>query len=61
MKVRMLISRAGNGLVHNRGDIIEVDADEGARMIEAGQAEVQRDAPVERAVAKPRVERATGD
>ena len=38
MKVKLLVSRAGAGFVQNRGDEIEVSDDEGARMIEAGQA-----------------------
>jgi hypothetical protein len=61
MKVKLLVSRSGNGIVQNRGDIIDVSVEEAESLINAGQAEVQRDAPVERAVAKPRVERATGD
>lgn len=39
MKVKLLISRAGVSFVQARGDVIEVDDDEGLRMIQAGQAE----------------------
>jgi len=47
MKVELLVARAHAGGSQNRGDIVEVSAAEGARMIEAGQA-----APV-RAAKKP--------
>lgn len=58
MKIKLLCSRAGAGFVQNRGDEIEVGADEGMRMIEAGQAELVREAPVERAVKTGKAERA---
>jgi len=35
MKVKLLISRAGVGFSQNRGDIVEVSAKEGKRMLEA--------------------------
>jgi len=38
MKVKLLICRGGVDFIQNAGDEIEVDAAEGARMIEAGQA-----------------------
>lgn len=38
MKVKLLISRAAIGAAQNRGDVIDVSADEAKRMIEAGQA-----------------------
>jgi len=38
MKVQMLVSRAGPAGVDNRGDVVEVSAAEGKRMIEAAQA-----------------------
>lgn len=38
MKVRLLCCRVGADFVQNRGDEVEVDKDEGLRMIEAGQA-----------------------
>lgn len=49
MKIKLLTSRAGADFSQNRGDEIEVGADEGQRMVEAGQAELVRAAPVERA------------
>lgn len=58
MKIKLLCSRAGNGFSQNRGDEIEVGADEGQRMIEAGQAELVREAAVERAVKTTKAERA---
>lgn len=58
MKIRLLCSRAGNGFSQNRGDEIDVGADEGQRMIEAGQAELVREAAVERAVKAAKAERA---
>lgn len=58
MKIRLLVSRSGPAGVDNRGDEIEVSDAEAIRMIEAGQAEPLRDAPVERAVRKPRAEKA---
>ena len=38
MKVTLLVSRSGPAGAFNAGDEIEVSADEGGRMIEAGQA-----------------------
>lgn len=60
MKIRLLTSRVGAAGAQNRGDEIEVEAAEAARMIEAGQAEPVRAAPaeVETAVRKPKGERA---
>jgi hypothetical protein len=49
MKIKLLTSRAGAGFVQNRGDEIDVGADEGQRMIDAGQAELVRTVKVERA------------
>jgi hypothetical protein len=59
MKIKLLISRAGADFSQNAGDVIEVGADEGQRMIDAGQAELMREAKIERAVAKTKVEKAT--
>ena len=59
MKIKLLISRAGADFSQNAGDVIEVSADEGQRMIDAGQAELMREAKIERAVAKAKVEKAT--
>ena len=58
MKILLLVSRASITESQNRGDVIEVDDAEAIRMIEAGQAEPVRVEIVERAVAKPRVEKA---
>lgn len=58
MKIKLLCSRVGVGFSQNRGDEIEVDADEGQRMIDAGQAELVRDTTVERAVKAAKAERA---
>lgn len=58
MKIRLLVSRAGPAGVDNRGDEIEVSDAEAIRMIEAGQAEPLRDALVEKAVKRPRAEKA---
>jgi len=57
MKIKLLCSRAGNGFSQNRGDEIEVGAEEGKRMIDAGQAELMREATVERAVKSEKAER----
>lgn len=58
MKIKLLCSRVGVGFSQNRGDEIEVGADEGQRMIEAGQAELVREAAVERSVKAAKAERA---
>lgn len=58
MKIRLLVSRAGPAGVDNRGDEIEVADAEAIRMIDAGQAEPLRDAPAEKAVKRPRGEKA---
>lgn len=59
MKIKLLTSRAGAGFSQNRGDVIDVPNDEAIRMIEAGQAEAIREAPVEHAVPKMKPEKAT--
>lgn len=38
MKIELLISRAGKNFAQNVGDVIEVDADEGKRLISKGMA-----------------------
>lgn len=58
MKIKLLCSRVGVGFSQNRGDEIEVDAEEGQRMIDAGQAELVREAAVEHAVKTTKAERA---
>ena len=42
IKVQLLVSRAGPDFVQNAGDVIEVDADEGKRMVDAGQCTIVR-------------------
>ena len=39
MKVSLLVSRAGPTFSQKKGDIVEVSADEGKRLIAAGQAQ----------------------
>lgn len=58
MRVKLLVSRATATEAQNRGDVIEVSDAEAVRMIEAGQAEPVREAVPERAMAKPKVEKA---
>lgn len=60
MKIRLLVSRAGLDFSQNAGDEIEVTAAEGARMIEAGQAEPVRAPRAERAVKADASEKAVG-
>lgn len=51
VKVKLLTSRATATGPENRGDVVDVSADEAARMVESGQAELLRDGPTpERAV-----------
>ena len=57
MKIRLLVSRAGADFVQHRGEEIEVDTAEAARMIAAEQAEPVREEPVERAVKRGKAER----
>lgn len=59
MKIRLLTARAGVNFSQNRGEEIEVSKAEAIRMIEAGQAEPVRAAPVERTVAATRREKAS--
>lgn len=54
VKVRMLVSRTDAV----RGSEIDVDAAEAERMVEAEQAEMVRGKSVERAVKKPKSEKA---
>lgn len=58
MKIRLLTARATATGSENRGDEIDVADDEAVRMIEAGQAEPVREEAVEKAVRKPRAEKA---
>lgn len=54
MKVELLVSRSGVDGAQNRGEIIEVSADEAERMIAAGQAAPVRSAKPQKAVASKR-------
>lgn len=58
MKVKLLTARATATGSENRGDVLDVDADEGQRMIEAGQAELVRAAKPEKAVKRKKTEKA---
>lgn len=60
MKIKLLVSRAGVDFSQNAGDEIEVSPAEGARMIEAGQAEPIRSSRAERAVKADASEKAAG-
>ena len=53
VKVRLLVSRAGDGFAQNQGDVIEVDKDEAKRMLEAGQCEPVAQKRAERAEKRP--------
>lgn len=53
MKVRLLQSRAGNGVVYSAGDEIEVSEAEAKRMIDSNKAiPLRGKKPVEKAVRK---------
>lgn len=56
MKVELLVSRTGG---QNRGDEIEVSADEGKRMIEKGHAMPVRSKKPETATKKKKAEKAS--
>lgn len=58
MKVELLVSRAGAEGAQNRGDMVEVDAQEGQRMIDAGQAKLVRGKTPEKAVQRSKPEKA---
>jgi hypothetical protein len=59
MKVKLLVSRVTNDGAENRGDEIEVGADEGESLIAAGQAELVRATPAERGAGRgPKPEKA---
>jgi len=56
VKVKLLTSRAGNNFAQSMGDVIDVPAAEGKRMIDAGQAQAVRKPakrPAETATAAP--------
>lgn len=58
MKVKLLVSRVGAGWAQSRGEIVEVSDSDAVSMIQAGQAEPVRAAPVERAAKPGRPEKA---
>ena len=58
MKVKLLSARASASGSQNRGDVIDVSPEEGARLVEAGQAEMIRSAEPEKAVRQPKPEKA---
>jgi len=58
MRVRLLVSRCGPAGAENVGEEIDVQADEGERMIAAGQCEIVRRADVTRAVSRGGAEKA---
>lgn len=63
MKIKLLVSRSGPGGVQNADDELTVPGDvskaEAKRMLEAGQAVPVRAKKAERAVARPKPEKAT--
>ena len=58
MKVKLLVARATIAESQNRGDVIDVPADEAQRMVDAGQAELVRAAEPEKAVKRVKAEKA---
>lgn len=52
MKIRLLVSRVTNDGAQNRGDIIDVAADEAESVIAAGHAEIVREDAPERAAGR---------
>ena len=58
MKVKLLQARASATGTQNRGDVIDVGAEEGQRMVESGQAELVRSAVPEKAVKSKKREKA---
>lgn len=59
MKIKLLVARATATGSENRGDVIDAPEAEAIRMIEAGQAEPVREAKPERAVRRPKAEKAS--
>lgn len=58
MKVELLVARASAMGSQNRGDVIDVQAEEGQRMIEAGHAVLVRSVKPEKAVKPSKFEKA---
>jgi hypothetical protein len=58
MKIKLLVCMGGPAGVFNMGDEYECGAEEAGRLVEAGFAELIREEKVERAVRKPKFEKA---
>ncbi len=58
MKIKLLVSRAGPGIAQGAGDEIDVDERVARSMIAAGQAVAVRSQTREKAVKRPRAEKA---
>ena len=58
MKIKLLVARASATGAENRGDVIDVSADEAGRMVEAGEAEFLRTVEPEKTASKKRTEKA---
>lgn len=62
MKVCLLVSRAGPTLSQKKGDVVDVSADEGKRLIAAGQAQAVKGGGAKSAASsssKPKKKKAT--
>ena len=59
MKIKLLSARACATGAQNRGDVVDVSPDEAQRMVEASMAEMIRSAEPEKAVRRPKAEKAT--
>lgn len=59
IKVRLLVHRASSVGMQFIGDVVEVTSDEADRMIGAGQAEIVRATPAEKAVPRRKTEKAS--
>jgi len=62
MKVSLLVSRAGPTFSQKKGDIVDVSADEGKRLIAAGQAQAVKGGGAKSAASsssKPKKKKAT--
>lgn len=58
MEIKLLISLCGPAIAAHAGDTITVDADEGARLVASGAAEILRSDMIETATAAQVVEKA---
>ena len=62
MKVSLLVSRAGPPFSQKKGDVVDVSADEGKRLIAAGQAQAVKGGGAKSAASsssKPKKKKAT--